>query len=295
MIIEKIFPAVVTAKSTLIKCLFSEGAARGLSNEEIKAIISIVPKTLIEACTFLDKLTGLWRYEFGVPYDIAENLVWGTHMWVPVESLFTALFFAHARIPINKKTTYLVELADPNKHQNRLVEMIPIAKLSSKTPVVFDVSGLGAGNLTVDWVIGPQDGRIVLLDVKRRTIDFIKHTERIDTANSVPEPSHDPKLLFRSVEQKFLPADPDLQLQGAWIVTDMMQEENQLVQAFTTLDSSKVHFVVFGDWGSDVFVMSRRDIDRQFLLKLFCIYSSNRFIFQKSGESIDIQPTGISA
>ena len=75
MLIEKIFPAVVAEKSTLLKCLFAEGAKRGLSSEDTKAIISIVPTHLIEAGAFLDKMTGLWRYEFGVPYDIAENLV----------------------------------------------------------------------------------------------------------------------------------------------------------------------------------------------------------------------------
>lgn len=284
MLIEKIFPAVVAEKSTLLRCLFEEGAKLGLSNEDTRAIISIVPKTLIEAGAFLDKMTGLWRYEFGVPYDIAESLVWGTHMWVPVESLFKALFCAHSRISKNKMTTYFVELADPKKHQNKLAEMIPAAKVGTNAPVDFEVPGLGAGNRTVDWVIGPQDGRTVLVDVKRRTTDFIKQTESIETANAAPEPSHDPTLLFRSVEQKFLSADPDLQLQGAWIVTDVKQEENWLMQAFTTLDESKVHFVILGDWKPDAYVLTRRDIDRQFLLELFRIYSSNRFTFQKTSE-----------
>jgi len=203
-------------------------------------------------------------------------------MWVPVESLFSTLFCAHSRIPEKNKATYLAELADPKKHQVKLVEMIPVAKVGPNAPVDFEVAGLGAGNRTVDWVIGPQDGRIVLLDVKRRTTDFIKQTERIDTANAAPEPSHDPALLFRSIEQKFLPADPDLQLQGAWIVTDLKQEENRLMQAFTALDARRVHFAILGDWEPDVYVLTRRDIDRPFLLKLFHIYSSNRFTFRKT-------------
>ncbi len=284
MLIEKIDPAVVGEKSTLLRCLYAEGASRGISDEDTRAITSIVPKPLIDAGAFLDKRTELWRYEFGVPYDIADNLLWGTHMWVPVKSLFTALFCAYSRMPENKKATYLAELADPKKHQNKLVEMIPIAKVSSNAPVDFEVPGLGVGNRTVDWVVGPQDGRIVLLDVKRRTTDFIKQAERIEATSTAPEPNHDPALLFRSVEQKFLPSNPDLQLQGAWIVTDIKQEENQLLQAFTTLDSSKVHFAILGDWKPDVYVLSRRDIDRQFLLETFRSYTSNRFIFQKTSE-----------
>jgi hypothetical protein len=284
MFIEQIFPEVVAAKSTLRERLFAEGKARGLSNEDTKAIVSIVPKTLIEAGAFLDKMTSLWRYEFGVPYDIAENLVWGTHMWVPVKSLFTALFCAHSRIPENKRATYLAQLADPDKHQNKLVEMIPVDKVGSTVTVEFEVSGLGAGNSTVDWVIGPQDGRTVLLDVKRRTTDFIRQAEGIDAANAASEPNHDPALLFRSVEQKFLSVEPNSQLQGAWIVTDIKQEEAQLIRAFTALDASKVHFAILGDWKPDVYVLTRRDYDRQYLLNLFRVYSSTRFTFKKSSE-----------
>jgi len=284
MFIEKIFPAVVAEKSTLHERLFAEGKVRGLSNEETKAIVSIIPKILIEAGAFLDKMTSLWRYEFGVPYAIAEALVWSTHMWVPVENLFAALFCAHSCISENKRATYLAQLADPKKHLDKLVEMIPADKLGSTVTVEFEVTGLGAGNRTVDRVIGPQDGRTVLLDVKRRTTDFIKQAEGIDAENTAPEPDHDPALLFRSVEQKFLSAEPDSRLQGAWIVTDIKQEEDQLLRAFTALDASKVHFTILGDWKPDVYVLARRDDDRQYLLNLFRVDSSTRFTFRSSSE-----------
>ena len=284
MFIEQIFPAVVAAKSTLHERLFAEGEAHGLSNEDTKAIVSIVPKTLIKVGAFLDKMTSLWRYEFGMPYDISQNLVWGTHMWVPVERLFTALFCAYSRIPENKRAIYLAELADPEKHQNKLVEMIPVDKVDSTVTVEFEVSGLGAGNRTVDWVIRPQSGCTVLLDVKRRTTDFIKQAEGMDATNAAPEPNHDSVLLFRSVEKKFLSAKPNLQLQGAWIVTDIKQEEDQLIGAFTALDAGKVHFAILGDWKPDVYMLTRRDYDRQYLLNLFRVYSSNRFVFKKSSE-----------
>ena len=43
--------------------------AEGLSDAETDVILSIAPQRLIEAGSFLDKMTGLWRYEFGIPYD----------------------------------------------------------------------------------------------------------------------------------------------------------------------------------------------------------------------------------
>lgn len=284
MFIEQISPDVVADKSTLIERLFAEGKARGLSNKDAKAIVATVPKTLFEAGAFLDKMTSLWRYEFGMPYDIAENLVWGTHMWVPVENLFTALFCAHSHLSKNKRTTYLAQLAALKKHQDKLVEMIPADKVGFTAKMEFEVSGLGAGNRSVDWVIRTQDDRTVLLDVKRRTADFIRQAEGIDAENAAPEPDHDPALLFRSVEQKFLSAEPDARLQGAWIVTDIKQEEDQLVRAFTALDARKVHFAILGDWKPDVYVLARRDVDRQYLLNLFRADSSTRFTFRKSDE-----------
>lgn len=284
MFIEQIFPAVVADKSTLLERLFAEGKARGLSREITKAVVSVVPEALIKAGAFLDKMTNLWRYEFGVPYDIAENLVWGTHMWVPVKSLFTALFCAHTHISEEKRATYLAQLAIPEKHQDKLVEMIPADKVGFAAKIEFEVAGMGTGNRTVDWVIRSQDERTVLIDVKRRTTDFIRQAEGIGSENAAPEPDHDPALLFRSVEQKFLTAEPDEQLQGAWIVTDIKQDEDQLVRAFIALDARKVHFAIFGDWKPDVFVLARRDVDRQYLLNLFLVHSSNRFTFRRSDE-----------
>ena len=284
MFIEQIFPGVVADKSTLIERLFAEGKTRGFSLEDTKAILSIVPKTIMESGAFLDKMTNLWRYEFGVPYEIAENFVWGTHMWVPVESLFTALFCACTLLFENKCATYLKQLADPTKHQDKLVEMIPADKVGCTAKLEFEVSGMGAGNSTVDWVIRSQDDRTVLVDVKRRTIDFIRQAQKIEThaGNTAPEPHHDPAMLFRSVEHKFLAAEPEVQLQGVWIVTDIKQEEKEFNRAFTALDTRKVHFAILGNWKPDVHILAQPHVDREYLLNLFNVEASTRFTFRRA-------------
>lgn len=93
-----------------------------------------------------------------------------------------------------------------------------------------EVAGLGVGNRTVDWAIGPADNRRVLLDVKRRLADFILQM----SADGNTPPEHDVGLLFRSVEGKFLPADPGSTLQGVWVMTDIKQDEAKLRAAFDT-------------------------------------------------------------
>ena len=120
----------------------------------------------------------------------------------------------------------------------------------------------------------------MLLDVKRRTADFIAQEEEMATDELIQEPIHDPALLFRSVEAKFLPADSSARLQGAWICTDIKQNEEKLSQAFATMSADRVHFAILGDWESDPHVLVRAQEDRPFLLNLFRVTSSNRFTFR---------------
>jgi hypothetical protein len=81
------------------------------------------------------------------------------------------------------------------------------------------------------------------------------------------------------VETKFRTADPDLQLQGVWIVTNIKQNNERLWAAFAALDSSKVHFAILGDWKSDAYILVRRDEDEQYLRGIFHLGKSSRFTF----------------
>ncbi|MDP3125027.1 MAG: hypothetical protein Q8M84_05270 [Thiobacillus sp.] len=280
MLIDHVFPVVIAEKSTLRDRLLAEGAAVGLTPEQTAQFVALVPEPLISTGAFLDKLTGLWRYEFGVPFDITNNQYWGTHMWVPVMHLFMALRCANDRLPEVKRIDYLARLADAEKHQAILVEMIPAQKVDPTMPLEFEVAGRGVGNRTVDWVIQGYGGRTVLLDVKRRTIDFIAQAEEMATDSSKQEPIHDPALLFRSVEKKFLPADPLTRLQGAWICTDIKQNEEKLSQAFAAMSADRVHFAILGDWENDACVLARRPEDLAFIFDLFRIVPSKRFTFR---------------
>ena len=280
MLIKQIFPQVVGEQCLLRERLRANASAIGWSDECFNKLIGIIPKPLLTAHCFLDKLTGLWRYEFGIPYDIASKLVWGTHMWVPVDDLFAALSAAYARLSEDKRAAYIARLVDPNRHQAVLVEMIPAQKVAETIHMEFEVIGLGVGNRSVDWAIGPLNGRTTILDVKQRSADFIRQVERMSAAGADQEPDHDPTLMFRSVEQKFVVTDPDVRLQGVWICTAIKQEEQQLAGAFNALDPGKVHFAIFGDWKRDVYVLARREGDRQYLLELFRAESSSRFTFR---------------
>ncbi len=131
MFIEQIFPAVVADKGTLPARLLAEAKAQGLSNGELEEFESTIPDAFTDIGAFLDKMTNLWRYEFGHPYEIGNDAVWGTHMWPPVDSLFNALLCACSRLTTAARSDYLKRLVDSGKHQAALVEMIPGHKVDS--------------------------------------------------------------------------------------------------------------------------------------------------------------------
>ncbi len=280
MLVEQVLPMFVHATRALPDCLLAEAKVRGLSIDQAKSLFSIVPEDIMRAGCFFDKITDMWRYEFGRPYKIGGQFLWGTDMWIPVHYLLTALLCVQSRLSESKQTDYLARLADSRKHQDVLVEMIPADKVGSVIPVEFEVTGVGAGNCTVDWLIGHPSGRIILLDVKRRVFDFIRHVQETAANVAEPEPDHDPTLLFRSVERKFKSTNPDLCLQGVWLVTHIAQNEDRVFSAFSELDASKVHFAILGDWKPDAYVLARRDEDREYLKSVFRLQSSARFSYK---------------
>lgn len=267
MKVDEIFPHVVGDRSTLKERLLRSYLDRGISQEDTEKVLADIPAPILDAGAFLDKMTGLWRYEFGIPFTINGSYVWGAHMWIPVDHLDRAIYYAR--------------LNDIGKHAETLAEMIPGNKISKDVASKFEASGYGIGNTTIDWVFQLPDRR-VLLEVKSRSKDFIEQISNERGGNAMPEPDHDPALLFQSVEKKLKPADPEKTLQGVWIGTHLQQHESKLNGAFAALDSTKVHFAILGDWESDIHVLVGRDQDREFLYSLFNAHPSSRFTFMPS-------------
>ncbi len=284
MLIEKLFPAAIEAISDLPARLRAEGVARGLSEAQCDALVSHLPLQLAQAECFLDRRTGLWKYEFGEPGHVGTKLIWG-HLWTPVPVLFDVIACAKQRLPAKKLAAYMARLAsDPGKHLEHLAEMFPLLRVDPLISAEHEVSGRGDGNRTIDWEIGPRGNRMVLLDVKRRFRDFFALMGAALPTDTEPEPHHDHALLFRSVEGKFREADPDQVLQGVWISTDIKQEEAELAAAYQNLDGKKVHFAMLGDARPDIHLITRRKTDRAFLLDLFDAVEGERFTFNRGSK-----------
>ncbi|MTV16323.1 MULTISPECIES: hypothetical protein [Bradyrhizobium] len=281
LLIETVQPQLVGGVNSLLARLTAEGQARGLSKDQSDGVIAILPPNLAACGCFLDRLTNIWRYEFGLPHRVGNDLIWGVHMWPRVPLLFDVLECAQRRLSPDKLCAYLTLIDDIGRHLIHLTEMFPMLRVSPVVPADHEVGGLGAGNRTVDWVVDPAGERRVLVDVKRRFADFFSQMEGV-AVDGGAAPQHDIGLLFRSVEGKFLPRNSADQLQGAWIVTDIKQEETELQTAFDALDPAKVHFAILGDERADVCLLTRGAEHRRFLLELFGVQEKNeRFLFRR--------------
>jgi len=230
---------------------------------------------------FLNRIDGLWKYEFGEPYVLKNSFVVGHDMCPSVRDLLAVVHCANKRLSAEKRNYYFERLSNPGKHMDTLVEFSPILRLSEKVTVDFEVA-TGVGNRNVDWLIRSNSlKRLVLVDVKRRIQDILELLNRINRGGTEQPPTHDASILFRSIEEKYASKNPDAQLQGAWIMTDVQQEESEIENAFNSLDESKVHFAILGDWDPGIKLLTRRDEDRQFLFDLFRENSSNRMTFSR--------------
>jgi hypothetical protein len=240
MLVQDFFPGIIQELGNLRNCLRYEYRNAKFNDQGFDDFISIIPVNLLTARCFLDKITKKWRYEFGLPSDLSKikKTLWGTLMWPLVNTLFESIKCASQRLTLEEIRKYMRRLSDVNKHQDTLVEMFPLQKLSPDILVNFEIAG--AGNKDIDWEIGPIDGRYIRIDVKNRIKDLY---DMLDNS-TIQEPQHDHNLLFKSVESKFLESDPDKFLQGVWVVTQIKQKLEKLYQAFDALPASKVHFAI---------------------------------------------------
>jgi len=91
-------------------------------------------------------------------------------------------------------------------------------------------------------------------------------------------------MLFRDVVEKFRQADPSSVLQGAWIYTGIKQEITALEGFFQSLDHTRIHFALLGDWDDDAFVITATGVPKNEILSAFSLRESERFVF-RTGES----------
>lgn len=267
------------------------GRYRGIARDDVAEIAALVPEPIANAPCFLDRLTGLWRYDFGEPLDLpGEAAVMSTNMCQPIDRLYDVLVCARRRLPADQLANYLVRLADPVKHDDLMFEFAPVLRLAEDVEASYEVCGYSEGKRTIDWLIRPKSGPPIAMDVKNRTKDLLESLVRVQTGardadGSAPAPIHDVNLLFVGLEKKFRPRPATELVQAAWIGTDLRQEETELAVAFDRLDRTRVHIALLGDWQADVHFLSKDAFARQHVTDVLRLHESRRFVFRRNEDS----------
>lgn len=296
MLIEQKFPEEIkdtwlrTDRSIMIpanlrRCLEREASTVGIAETEINIILAALNNDFLNIRCFLHRITNLWCYELEGAHNLqkTKKLLWGSHIWPPVATLMKALHCAYAQLfkvknEKDKFREYVQKLSDPknaSRHRDFLVEMWPLLRVSEQINTEFEVQGYGLNNTNIDWLL-KLPTRLVLIDVKNRIDDLYSQMDKPDPTKA---PQHDPSLLFRSLERKFNFGDPDVRLQGVWIVTQVKQNSKKLHDAFNKLDKGKVHFAILGDDKEDAHILTRRDEDKSQLIELLKLVPSMRFTY----------------
>jgi hypothetical protein len=278
----RVLPLFVGALSDLPTQLRREAQARAIPLVAIDDVIGRLPDNVRSAPCFLDRLTGLWRYDFGRPVDRLprDQMMVGTLMYTPVPTLLDAAGVAVRWLREEQLSVYFGRLADEGRHQDVLYEMLPMRTPEAGVSATFEVPA--AGSTTIDWLIRRDHSPDILIDVKNRIVDLIEYLVAVASRPEAPqavEPAHDHSSVLRGIENKFELADPNQRLQGAWIVTMLKQEQFRLRQAFDALDGSRVHFVVLNNTHRDGYVLARPGIDAGDILATFGLLDAPDLVF----------------
>ncbi len=270
-------------------------------------MFDLVPEPIRTLPCFLDRVTGLWRYEYGEPLVLpAGATITGTHMFHDVERFFEIICCASWRLTQTTLSAYLSRLADRSRHDDVLAEFAPIFRLAPSVVVDHEVTGVGYGNQTVDWRIQVAHQPVLLLEVKNRITDLVQSFEAIKDQSSsglIPEPEHDHSILFKSVVHKFRARQPSEAIQAGWIKTGLKQEEKELQAAFSEIDPERLHAVVLGSWEPEGYVLARDKDTEKRVRKILAIKQTARLVFKRSvprssrsivsdvGYRLDLRPT----
>ncbi len=275
----------VGGKSSLYEQFIRLGGQEGDLESYSVELLKLLPRDLKRTEVWLDKITNLWRYDYGLPYDqLPEDMiVYGTNVSLPVIELYHSIRLADKHLARSQLIDFINRLENKSKHVDVLFEMRPLLNLSRGFSPRFEVSGFGEENTTLDWFIKGK-GIKVVFDVKNRVISLIKSLEHTIPSMNEGEkdlysPPPDPKYLFRSVEKKLDRVSPLRRIQGAWIHTDIKEKEDDLISYFRKkLDKKKIHFVILSDWKADGYILTHNWIIKIILKKVFNIIESKRFV-----------------
>lgn len=252
--------------------------------EEAKSVFDLLPPAVQQAPGFNDKLTGIWRYEFGLPYSVgkgkAKTQVIGTNIAHKVSVLFHGLRILRGLVSNSQLSLFCKRLADKNKHLDHLSELDPILRPRTSFKADYEPTGFAKGNRKVDWHISFSDNSSCLLAVKHRYRALISNMGEIGprlSSGEKPFPAEPPlpEGIFQDSQEKFVPIVGN-RWQGIWILTDTYYDDAALKTDFDSLDVTRIQFAVLTHFEGDARILARNNLLKNWIKEKFCLVEMRR-------------------
>jgi hypothetical protein len=254
----------------------------GITAGESAAIINALPEAIQRAPCFRFRLTGVQRYEYGLPFNLPDGqILFGGPQVPPVRKLVAGVQAVLRYAPGTTGAAILRRLENRQKHYEALAELTPLALARNLRSAEHEVPG--HGRWTIDWHLRWETGEQLLLEVKSRIYDVIETLPKADPADPTTlVPATSPERLFKDVERKFLSRSPSECLQAAWVEVPVKQNKRAIDEHFARMDPAKAHLGII--WSGDVadrraYLLCRGGIDGPALLGLFGLGYSEELVF----------------
>lgn len=267
--------------SNILGALEKVAAAQGLSGQEAERVFELLPESLRGAPAFRDRMTGIWRYEYGVPYVVGkgnkEKIVIGTDQAPKVSVLLDGIRALSQHTSYEQLLSFCKKLENRQKHLDFLAELDPIIRPSMDFTADYEPDGYASEDRKIDWLIRFHDGSSCLIDVKNRIrglIDFLDEINKNGKNNFSDSPPL-PKGVFNSSGIKFLPAKKG-RFQGLWVLTNVYYDDELLKEMFYNLDENLIEFTVLTHFKGESRVLSTKPEIKSWLIEKFCLKEMKR-------------------
>ncbi|MBZ5543893.1 MAG: hypothetical protein LAO07_09470 [Acidobacteriia bacterium] len=253
-------------EASLLAAVCEAAKAIGMTPEQATKVYGLLPPNIRKAPAFKDRLTGLWRYEFGRAYVVRNEeghnfAIWGTDQAPRIALLLKGVDRLMHLLARPQLRVFLKRLDDERKHLHILAELDPILRPQLPFAAEYEAKGHARGKHKIDWAIRFKDGSCCLVEVKHRIRPLLSHaaelmlvhTRGADTSG-IPAPAAEG--LFLGLESKFRPMEVN-RLQGTWIVSGIRINEEEFANAFERLDGSRVQFAVLTHFEGDARILAK--------------------------------------
>lgn len=254
---------------------------KSLSVEEAEKVFNLLPNSIKDAPAFKDRLTGIWRYEYGVPYTIGSGtnqyFILGTDQAPKVSVLLDGIRALSQHTSYGQLLSFCKKLENREKHLDFLAELDPVMRPTMDFTADYEPNGYASGDRRIDWLIRFHDGSSCLIDVKNRIrglIDFFDEINRKGKNNLSDSPPL-PDGVFNSSEIKFLPAKKG-RFQGLWLLTNVYYDDELLKETFYNLDENLMQFTVLTHFEGETRILSRKPEIKSWLIEKFCLKEMKR-------------------